>query len=175
MNIRAEPSAEEVRRQLEELGGRTAQDLGLGRIVGQVLVHLYFQPAARSLDQMEEDLGLSKAAVSVAARQLDDWGLVRRVWVSGDKRSYYRTAENLATALRQGVVSMLRHRLEHVEAELRQVRDGLEERRRVDPGSPDLRFVAGRVQRAQELQGFLLKALNSPWMGLLVRRKAGRS
>ena len=64
---------------LGETGGRTSQDLGLGRIVGQVLVYLYLQPSACSLEKLEKALGLSKASVSIAARQLEQLGLVQRV------------------------------------------------------------------------------------------------
>ncbi len=46
---------------LVETGGRTSQDLGLGRIVGQILVYLYLQPAACSLEELEENLGLSQS------------------------------------------------------------------------------------------------------------------
>ncbi|MGB5687431.1 MAG: MarR family transcriptional regulator, partial [Candidatus Electrothrix sp.] len=98
-----------ARKNLVETGGRTSQDLGLGRIVGQVLVYLYLQPQECSLDVLEQELGLSKASVSVAARQLESLGLVQRVWIKGERKKYYRSAENIAQALQQGVLSMLRH------------------------------------------------------------------
>ena len=43
---------------LVETGARTSQDLGMGRIVGQILVYLYLQPNATSLDELEKELGL---------------------------------------------------------------------------------------------------------------------
>jgi len=164
-------SVAQARRRLEELGGRTAQDLGLGRIVGQLLVHLYFQPNARSLDEIEEELGLSKASVSVAARQLDSLGLIKRVWVAGDKRSYYRTADNIGSALGNGLLSMLRRRLEYIDTEFTHVSGELEGVRGEDPKNTDLKFVAERVRRAQVLQSRLLKLLNSPLLKLLSDRK----
>lgn len=163
---------DDARRRLEELGGRTAQDLGLGRIVGQLLVYLYFQPEERSLDQIEQDLGLSKAAVSVAARQLDSLGLVKRVWVAGDKRSYYKTADNIATALGQGVLSMLRRRLEYIDTEFQQVSGELVSSLESDPKDADLKFISDRVHRARFLQSRLLKLLNSPLMKLLSHDRA---
>lgn len=156
-----------ARRKLEELGGRTAQDLGLGRIVGQLLVYLYFQPKECPLDQIEEDLGLSKAAVSVAARQLDTLGLVKRVWIAGDKRSFYKSADNIATALGNGLLSMLRRRLDYIDNELRQISEDLEGGLKEDAKNADLKFVSDRVHRAQVLQSRLLKLLNSPIMKLL--------
>lgn len=159
--------ATEARRKLEELGGRTAQDLGLGRIVGQLLVYLYFQPKECPLDQIEADLGLSKAAVSVAARQLDTLGLVKRVWVAGDKRSFYKSADNIATALGNGLLSMLRRRLEYIDNEFCQVSDELDAGLKEDPKDADLQFISDRVHRAQVLQSRVLKVLNSPLIKLL--------
>jgi DNA-binding transcriptional regulator GbsR (MarR family) len=170
MKTELENPATEARRKLEELGGRTAQDLGLGRIVGQLLVYLYFQPKECPLDQIEEDLGLSKAAVSVAARQLDTLGLVKRVWVAGDKRSYYKSADNIATALGNGLLSMLRRRLEYIDNEFLQISDELATGLADDPKDADLTFISNRVQRAQVLQSRLLKLLNSPIMKLLADR-----
>ena len=64
----------EVRMQLVETGGRTSQELGTGRIVGQIMVHLYLQRDAQSLDSIGEALALSKASVSIAVRQLEQLG-----------------------------------------------------------------------------------------------------
>jgi DNA-binding transcriptional regulator GbsR (MarR family) len=155
-----------VRQRLEELGGRTAQDLGLGRIVGQLLVYLYFQPDIRSLDQIEEDLRLSKAAASVAARQLDSLGLVKRVWVAGDKRSYYKSADNIATAIGQGLLANMRRRLDYIEGEFRQAQGDLQDaENRQEDG--DSRFIADRVARALVLQRRLARLLNSPFIRLV--------
>jgi len=170
MKTEFEHPAYEARRKLEELGGRTAQDLGFSRIVGQLLVYLYFQSEERSLDQIEEDLQLSKAAVSVAARQLDSLGLVKRVWVVGDKRSYYRTADNIATALGQGVLSLLRRRLEFIDLELNQVMDDLKQTRVEKQQGQDMRFMMDRVGRAQVLQSRLLKLINSPLVKILTKK-----
>ena len=103
-------SIDNVRKRLTEVGGRTSQDLGLGRIVGQILVHLYLSPAECPLDDIARDLGLSKAAVSIAARQLESLGLLRRSWKSGDRKTYYRTADDIATALHQGLLILVRRR-----------------------------------------------------------------
>ena len=104
---------QKLRMDLVETGGRTSQDLGLGRIVGQILVYLYLQPNPCSLDELEHDLGLSKAAVSVAARQLEQLGLVQRVWVKGERKKYYRSAENLGQALQQGLISLVRQKVKN--------------------------------------------------------------
>ena len=51
-------TAREVRMRLVEIGGGMAQDLGLGRVVGQILACLYLSDGERSLDEMGDELGL---------------------------------------------------------------------------------------------------------------------
>lgn len=153
---------------LVEIGGRTAQDLGLGRIVGEILVYLYLQEAECSLDCIQEDLHLSKAAVSTAARQLENLGLLQRVWKRGDRKSYYRTAETMATALQQGLLGLVRQKIDAVAAELEQVEGLL-----AGPGGKqdekEIAFLRSRVQRAKVLDERLGKILKSPLLKILAR------
>jgi DNA-binding transcriptional regulator GbsR (MarR family) len=160
--------AVEARMRLVEIGGRTAQDLGLGRIVGEILVYLYLQEAECSLDRIEEDLRLSKAAVSTAARQLESLGLLRRVWKRGDRKSYYRTAETMAAALQQGLLGLVRQKADAMAAELERVEALLAEPGAKEDGK-DLAFLRGRVQRARVLDQRLSKILRSPLLRIFAR------
>ena len=78
----------DIRAGLVEAGGRMSQEFGLGRIVGQVLISLYLTDGEASLDDLEQELGLSKAAVSTAARQLESLVYEVRVWKQGDRKRY---------------------------------------------------------------------------------------
>jgi DNA-binding transcriptional regulator GbsR (MarR family) len=145
---------------LIETGGRTSQDLGLGRIVGQILVYLYLQPEACSLEELENDLGLSKASVSIAARQLEQLGLVQRVWLKGDRKKYYRSAENIGQAIQQGVLSLVRQKVGDFGSQLDSTMDLLEEAERED--YRNIQFLIQRVKRARTLQRGLDRLLGSP-------------
>jgi DNA-binding transcriptional regulator GbsR (MarR family) len=154
-----------VRRRLTEVGGRTAQDLGLGRIVGQVLVHLYLTPAEQSLEDIAKDLELSKAAVSIAARQLESLGLLRRSWKSGDRKTYYRTADDIASALHQGLLMMVRNKMSLLATELQQAETEL---KGGETGS-EAEFILGRVKRARKLRDTAMSVLENPLVKLLTR------
>lgn len=156
----------EVRGRMIQAGGGAAQDLGLGRIVGQVLVFLYLQPEACSLDDIERDLGLSKAAVSIAARQLESLGLVKRVWVKGDRRSFYRTADNLGQALQQGVMSLIRQKIESTAGELDAAADQLHALNGRG-ASADVRFLRSRIDRVRTLSKRIEGLLSNPLVRLL--------
>ncbi len=152
---------------LVEEGGRAAQDLGFGRIPGQILAYLYLSDGERSLDQIEADLGLSKAAASGATRQLESLGFLKRGWRAGDRKVYYRTADNLGEVFRDGVVAMMRRKMESIAAELERTSgmlDGVEE-----SDDPEIKFLSNRIQRAQELSDRAQKLLNSRILRYLSR------
>jgi DNA-binding transcriptional regulator GbsR (MarR family) len=159
----------DVRTRLIEVGGKTSQDLGLGRIVGQMVVYLYLRDGGCSLDQIGDDLGLSKAAVSVAARQLENLGVLRRSWKKGDRKAYYRTADNIAAALQQGLLAFVGQKIQAVAAELDYVNETLEKEISDKPADAETEFVYNRVKRAKLLRDRAANLLGSPLIKFFTR------
>lgn len=162
-----EKKLQEARMRLIETGGRTSQDLGTGRIVGQILIYLYLREDESSLDGIAEDLGLSKASVSIAVRQLEQLGLARKVWKSGDKRNYYKSAENIGKALQQGLLSLVRQKIQLFGDELDGSLELIKEIPRDSPVKDDTAFLKQRIVRAQKLQSGLERVLGNPLVNLL--------
>ncbi|MBU4199945.1 MAG: hypothetical protein KKE37_09680 [Verrucomicrobia bacterium] len=157
---------QEVRTRLIEVAGRTTQDLGLGRIVGQVLGDIYLTDGDSSLDDIGRNLGLSKAAVSIAARQLESLGLLQRIWKKADRKNYYRIVDHLGVALRQGVLELVRGKLrtagaelDHAEELLRQAGNG--------GNNSELNFLQTRLNRAKQQRRRAARILNNPIMKML--------
>jgi len=150
-----------------DLGGRTAQDFGFGRLLGQVLVHLYLSEKEQSLDQIEEELGLSKAAVSESTRQLESMGFLVRVTKPGDRRNYYRTGDNLGQIFQEGLLLMLRRKTNGVESELEQVLEmiGPDTENGTSEGNE---FLYSRISRAEELNARVRKLLGSRIFNYLI-------
>lgn len=163
-NIKQNNVATDVRIRLIEAGGRTAQELGLGRIVGQMIVYLYLTDGECSLDRIGDDLGLSKASVSIAARQLESMGLLRRSWKKGDRKNYFRTAENFETALRHGLLSFLFQKIQAVGLELNHVNQLLENEAEKNDSDSDTHFVYRRVKRAKFLRDQVASLLENPFL-----------
>jgi DNA-binding transcriptional regulator GbsR (MarR family) len=169
MTTHVESLTEDVRRRMVDIGGRAAQDLGLSRVVGQMLIHLYLQTDEQSLDDTARDLGLSKAAVSIGLRQLEDLGLVKRVWRKGDRRHYYRTADNIGSALRQGLMTFLAQKIAAVSREVDAVYDLLHtapDSVRRDSG---IAFLERRVERARDVQRHAAGLLGNPLVRLVAK------
>jgi len=104
-------SVEQARRDMIEAAGRTTQDFGLGRIVGQLYALLYFNPSPMSLDDMAGKLKISKASVSTNIRDLVKWSAVRKVWVAGSRRDYYEARTDFIDILRKGILPFVRGKL----------------------------------------------------------------
>lgn len=157
----------ETRLRLVETGGRTSHDLGAGRIVGMVLVYLYLQEDECSLDQIGEELGLSKASVSIAARQLEQLGLVRRIWLRGNRKKFYRSADNIAQAIQRGILGIVQTKVKSFGEELELSRQVLADAPSQE--SAELQFLSRRVGRAVKLQKRLSRFLNNPLVKILSR------
>ncbi len=156
----------EVRARLIEVAGRTTQDLGLGRIVGQVLGDIYLTAGESSLDDIGRNLALSKAAVSIAARRLESLGLLQKVWKPADRRNYYRVVDHLGVAVRQGVLELVRNKIRVAGAELDQAAELL---RRAGNGrqDPELKFLQSRLDRAQQVRRRAARIINNPVLKML--------
>ncbi|HEX6668740.1 MAG TPA: hypothetical protein VF061_04235 [Gemmatimonadales bacterium] len=68
---------------------------GLPPIAGRIFALLLLSDEALSLDQLSEDLGVSKASASTNARLLAKFGVIEPVRRNGSRRDYYRTAGDL--------------------------------------------------------------------------------
>ena len=155
------------RDRLMEAGGQAAHDLGFGRIMGRIVVYLYLTDGERSLDEIEADLALSKAAVSGAARQLETLGLLRRIGRPGDRKVYYRTADNLGEVFRDGLVVLMRRKISTFSSELEQAETMLGESG--DGDGVDTAFLKGRIKRARQLSNRVERLLNSRVLRYLAR------
>lgn len=68
----------------------TLESEGLPRIAGRLFGFLLVHPEAYSLDELAEQLQVSKASISTNARHLVDHGILERISTPGDRRDFYR-------------------------------------------------------------------------------------
>jgi DNA-binding transcriptional regulator GbsR (MarR family) len=74
---------------------------GVPPIAARLYGHLLLCPRPVSLDQITEDLGISKSSASVAARLLESYTLARRRSEPGSKRALYAVADDYEAMIRQ--------------------------------------------------------------------------
>jgi DNA-binding transcriptional regulator GbsR (MarR family) len=81
---------DETVQEFVERMGRMMEADGMPRIAGRIFGFLLIHEGAHSLDDLAEQLQVSKGSVSTNARLLEQIGLVERSSEPGDRRDYYR-------------------------------------------------------------------------------------
>jgi DNA-binding transcriptional regulator GbsR (MarR family) len=88
---------------VDRLGSHAEAD-GLPRIACRLFGTLLLSPEPRSLDDLAEELGVSKASVSTDCRRLLERGMVERVSRPGDRRDFYQpTPDFFDEIIRQSI------------------------------------------------------------------------
>ncbi len=117
---------------------------GMGAIFGV----LYLSPAPLSLDELVEQTGLTKGAISTEVRSLARIGLVHRSSKLGDRKDYYEAETDFYAAIR----SILKERQNsEFDRAIRSVRETLSI---LEAGAgsngPEWQFTLERVRALQE-------------------------
>lgn len=77
-----------------------SQFWGFPKGMGAIFAVLYLSPAPLSLDEIVEQAGLTKGAISTNVRALSRMGLIRPVTRFGDRKDYYEAETDFYKAIR---------------------------------------------------------------------------
>ncbi len=77
-----------------------SQFWGLPKGMGAIFAVLYLSPAPLSLDELVEETGLTKGAISTNVRGLSRMGLIRPVTRLADRKDYYEAETDFYKAVR---------------------------------------------------------------------------
>lgn len=90
----------QLKRDFVEALSQISRFWGFPKGVGAVFAVLYLAPAALSLDELVEQTGLTKGAISTNVRALARMGLVHRSSRVGDRKDYYLAETDFYAAVR---------------------------------------------------------------------------
>ena len=74
---------------VSDVVGRLIEFWGFKRNMGRVWAVLYLSPDPLSAEDLRSALKLSSGAVSMTLSELARWGVVRKVWVQGERKDFY--------------------------------------------------------------------------------------
>ncbi len=74
---------------VSEVIGRLIEFWGFKKNMGRVWAVLYLSPDPLSAEALREALQLSSGAVSMTLSELSRWGVVKKVWVQGERKDFY--------------------------------------------------------------------------------------
>jgi DNA-binding transcriptional regulator GbsR (MarR family) len=69
--------------------GRLIEFWGFKRNMGRIWAVLYLSPEPLSAEDLRQALKLSSGAVSMTLSELARWGVIRKVWVQGERKDFY--------------------------------------------------------------------------------------
>lgn len=75
--------------------GRLIEFWGFKRNMGRVWCVLYLSPEPLSAEDLRNALELSSGAVSMTLTELSRWGVVRKVWIQGERKDFYAAEVHL--------------------------------------------------------------------------------
>ena len=145
--------------EMVEAGGRTAQSFGLNRLFGQIYVVLYLSDEAQSLDALAQQLGVSKASVSIACRQLESWGALHRSWVKGDRKDYYIAETDFNRILTNGLLTSFYKKLDSAKI---QIERSLQMLNQNGLDGDKARFLNQRLREADAYRQKVSRLLGNP-------------
>lgn len=142
-----------------EAGGRTAQSFGLNRLFGQIYMLLYLNPEPLTLDAMSEQLGVSKASVSIACRQLESWGAARTNWKKGDRKDYYVAETDFSRLINGGLLASISKKLDSARIQIERSINLLEQD---GDHAEQKKFLLERLREAEAKRAKIAGLLNNP-------------
>lgn len=81
---------------------------GVTPSVGRIYAVLYFAASPLTLDDIKDEVAMSKASVSTGVRELIDTGMVVKVWKKGDRKDHYIAEKDFFKNFLSFMVKMLR-------------------------------------------------------------------
>jgi DNA-binding transcriptional regulator GbsR (MarR family) len=120
---------------------------GFPKGMGAIFAVLYLSPTALSLDEVVQETGLTKGAISTEIRALARMGLVHRSSKLGDRKDYYTAEADFYAAIR----SILKERQNsEFDRALRSVKETLGQMDENWVDNDEWKFVYERVKALQD-------------------------
>ena len=141
-------SLTKIRKDFTEGLSQISRFWGFPKGMGAIFGVLYLSPRPLSLDEIVQETGLTKGAISTEIRALARMGLVHRSSKLGDRKDYYEAESDFYAAIK----SILKERQNsEFDRAIRSVKDTLKTMEENWVENEDWNFV---YERVQALQGF---------------------
>jgi DNA-binding transcriptional regulator GbsR (MarR family) len=132
---------------VEGLSG-ISQFWGLPKGMGAIFAMLYLAPNPLSLDELVEQTGLTKGAISTNVRSLSRMGLIHPVNRLGDRKDYYEAETDFYRAIRSILKERQNNEFDRAVTSVRQTLEKLESGG--GESSPERVFLTERVRALKD-------------------------
>ena len=143
-------NTDSVRRDFVQLWGSMGPFWGVSQAAARVYGWLISRKDSATSDELMDGLGMSRGAVSMACRELRDWGLVALEKESGSRQLSYRPETDLEKAMRNIVQARKRREWDPILERLREWIPKLETER-----SAEAQIFRERLNAIESLVGMV--------------------
>lgn len=133
--------------------GRLSRFFGFNDVMGRLYGTLLLSPQPMSLDDLADQLQISKGSVSMNMRDLERWGMAKEVWVRGERKKYYQAESDLWQVIRHVLNSRERREVQLALHVLSQSVEKLQSAR-TDLTPEERELAQYYLERIADLQGF---------------------
>jgi DNA-binding transcriptional regulator GbsR (MarR family) len=141
----------ESERIVSDTVGRFVEFVGFKRNMGRVWALLYLSDRPLTARDLRERLAISSGSVSMTLSELVQWGVVRKVWMRGERRDFYLAEGNLWKMVSRVLRERERSRIiEAIEA-FEEALECLEPRKRAGVEQLRARVQRERIEQLLEL------------------------
>ena len=87
---------DEVKNTIIEFYANLAQIEGYPKSLGEIYGIIFYSNEPLCIDDIMEQLGVSKGNVSMNLNKLEELGFIKKVWIKGDRKNYYTISEGFS-------------------------------------------------------------------------------
>lgn len=154
-----------IKKEFLDAAGRTAEAFGWGRTFGQIYFLLYFSLSPLCLDDISRELGISKGNASITIRELEKFKVVKRVWLKGDRKDYFKAEDNIPNIIREGILPLIEKKLNSADLEIQaclNLLKSIRNRSIRDENTVSVKFYEKRLKKLNRILNKLRILINNP-------------
>ncbi len=114
---------DEAQERFIEMWGALGTEWGITRSMAQIHALLLLSPKPLCADEVMDKLQIARGNANTNLRALLDWGLVKKEFISGDRKEYYAAYKDMWHVAKQVVVHRKQRELDPLIRALQQLKD----------------------------------------------------
>ena len=103
---------DETKREMLQAFGEAYRGFGLSKQMGHIVALLLYSQQPLSLDEITEQLGMSKGPISQVTRRLNERNIIRKVWNPGSRKDYYEIQQEVFANAFRNFAHLIHHNTE---------------------------------------------------------------
>ena len=141
----------DVRRRFIEGLGQISRYWNFPNTMGQIYGVLYLNEKPMAMDEIMQELSISKGNVSMSLRSLDRWGMIKKRWQIGDRKVHYEAETDF---VRIFVNVLMERKNKEFDSLLNTVSDCLSQIKQTK-NTKEKTFISKRLSKMQQFFKFL--------------------